>query len=133
MTRLTAAEHSRAADAATKAAESLGQAQSAWHVVALHYSALHRLHADLANRSDLDDARRHPETHKSRWGSDGQRTAWGINDVVRAVYDKQISGAYLSLVQGSHAVRYCAPFRIDGNRFWTDHETIRRALNNVDD
>lgn len=124
---MTPGEHQAAVAAAHQAATALRDQELSWHVVACHYAALHLIHADLLGREDLPAEMRSPERHRSRWGYDGQRIAWGINDVVRHAYPDDVSRPFTSLVTGSHAVRYCAPFAV-GDRLWNDYLAFRKAF-----
>lgn len=68
----------------------------AWAVVALFYSALHMVHALLAENEDLPLSAQHPEAHGGPEGT---------NAIVRN-YLKDIDGAYRSLYDASIDVRY---------------------------
>lgn len=123
---MTPGGHRAAMNAAYDAATLLRAAGATWHVVALHYAALHLIHADLLERPDVPQEMREPETHKSHWDRDG-RQKWGLNDVVRHIYPPSVSRAYTTLITGSYAVRYRAPCPL-GDRFWQEYERLRVEL-----
>lgn len=107
---------------ALAAAEALKDGHATWSMVPLFYSAMHLVHAVLADHPQADEGMRHPKQHKSYW-NDGVRT-WGTTDVVTAICPAKVSRAYKSLFNASHTVRYGTVVLKDTSRFWEDFQVI---------
>jgi hypothetical protein len=127
---VNADEHRKAGEAAMKAAADLRSGASPWAAVALHYCAMHALHAHISDREDVRDEDRHPTTHRG-YMKGGVRVL-GTNDVVRRYYPEhdypRVAVAYRSLCSASHAVRYSTAPKALLERVWEDADVVLTAV-----
>lgn len=84
-------------------------AEEPWFVVPLFYAALHHVMRDIKTHEAAPSEMRNPQAHRSRRADDGRILSWGLNDVVLALYDRDVSLPYGKLSQFSHTARYGAP------------------------